>query len=189
MAQQILFYISHGHGQDGDPGAVSGKFVERDLAIKVAEACYKRLLAEPNKTFKTTYPERRMGNGGMHLWQDNIKTEAYDSKYRVVSVDIHFNAGKGDGMEVWTNSKNKYADELAGYIESEFKRIGQNYHGQPTKHDGTLQFLHNAGVAVLVECGFVDNVTDRKLFDTDKELARMGEAIAKGLITYAKKYD
>ena len=40
----ILFYLSAGHG-GSDPGAVSGKFVEADMARTVMAACYKELLA------------------------------------------------------------------------------------------------------------------------------------------------
>ena len=38
MSKPMLMYISHGHGQDNDPGAVSGKFEEREMAVKVAKA-------------------------------------------------------------------------------------------------------------------------------------------------------
>lgn len=71
----------------------------------------------------------------------------------------------------------------------EFKKIGQNSRG--VKYSDDLIFLKHPskGIAVLVECGFLDNKTDRKGFDTDKELKAYGEAIAKALIKYAKKYE
>lgn len=188
MAKKILIYLSHGHGQDGDVGAVSGKFVERDMVIKITKACYDYLLANNKRKYKVAYPEKNMGKGGLHLFQDNTKTKAYSLKYRVVSVDVHMNAGKGDGMEVYCKDT-KYSKELGDLIAKEFKRIGQNYHGNPIKGDNDLQFLKNAGTSVLVECGYLDNKIDRKLFDTNAELKQTGIAIAKGLIKYAKKYE
>lgn len=183
MKRKILFYISHGHGQNGDPGAVSGKFIERDLAIKVAKACNSYLVSKKGRTYKVLYPELRMGKGGLYLSIDNMKTRYYAARYRVVSVDIHFNAGRGDGMEVYCKNTS-YSRKLGGLIAKEFKKIGQNYHGDPIKGDNDLMFLKNSGTSVLVECGYVDNITDRKLFDTDAELKKMGEAIAKALINY-----
>ena len=63
MAKKILIYLSHGHGQDGDVGAVSGKFVERDMVIKITKACYDYLLANNKRKYKVAYPEKNMGIG------------------------------------------------------------------------------------------------------------------------------
>ncbi|MBQ7908844.1 MAG: peptidoglycan-binding protein, partial [Elusimicrobiaceae bacterium] len=45
---------------------------------------------------------------------------------------------------------------------------------------GFIRMTKMAGI--IVECGFIDNPTDRKLFDTDAELKKMGVAIAKGVV-------
>lgn len=79
---------------------------------------------------------------------------------------------------------------------TELKAIGQNIHSSSgtiasgVKYTGDLYFVTTPakGIAVLVECGFLDNTTDRKGFDTDKELTAYGQAIAKALIKYAEKY-
>lgn len=78
---------------------------------------------------------------------------------------------------------------LGNLILAEFKKIGQNSRG--VKYTNDLYFVNNPtkGIAVLVECGFLDNVTDRKGFDTDKEVTAYGQAIAKALIKYAEKYE
>ena len=34
MSKQIIFMLSFGHGQDEDPGAVSGSFVESRKSMK-----------------------------------------------------------------------------------------------------------------------------------------------------------
>ena len=41
---------------------------------------------------------------------------------------------------------------------------------------------------MIFEAGFVDNVKDRKDFDTDKEIRDIGLGIAKGLVKYNDKY-
>lgn len=90
----ILFYLSHGHGSGNDKGAASGKFVELDLTRKVTKACYDYLLKTPSsqRTWRVDYGERNVS--GYTLAEQASKITAYQSKYRTVSVDIHFNAGK-----------------------------------------------------------------------------------------------
>lgn len=186
----ILFYLSFGHGQGGDPGAVSGRFVEREIAEKMMDACYKYLLNYKGRTYKVAYPEK--DGQGRYLSTHAADTRKYKAKgYRVVSIDGHLNAGGGDGAEVWIkkgiSTKNRLGKVLAGYILDELGKEGQNSRG--TKTTGDLYWLNaNVGVPVLVEFGFVDNKTDRKGFDTDKECRAYGEALAKALIRYWKKY-
>lgn len=184
----ILFYLSAGHG-GGDPGAVSGKFIEADMARKVMQACYKYLLNYKGRTFKAAYPEK--GGGGMSLAAHVSDMAKYKAKgYRVVSVDGHFNAGGGDGAELWiwrgTVTKSRLGKVLGNLVLDELKKIGQNSRG--LKYTNDLYFLKGVGVPVLVEFGFLDNKTDRKAFDTDKELKAFGEALARALIRYWKKY-
>lgn len=90
----ILFYLSHGHGTGSDRGAVSGKFVELDLTRKVTKACYDYLLAQPvsKRSWRVTYKERLVS--GYSLAEQAKQITAQQDKYRTVSIDVHFNAGK-----------------------------------------------------------------------------------------------
>lgn len=193
MGKPILFFISHGHGTGTDRGAVSGKFVELELNKKVAMYCYKYMMKTPKaeRKWRVDYTERNAS--GYSLVAQAGKIVDYQSRYRTVAIDIHFNAGGGDGAEVWITSKNgerkRLGEKLGNKILSEFKEAGQNSRGVKTTND--LYFVNNPnkGVAVLVECGFIDNKTDRKGFDTEKELKAYGEAIGKALVWYANRYE
>lgn len=201
MAKPILLYLSHGHGSGADKGAVSRKFVELDLTRKVTKACYEYLLKQPQskRKWRVTYKERLVN--GFSLAEQAAQIKGYQKKFRTVSVDIHFNAGGGDGAEVWVTGKwgtrKRLGTDLGKMILTKIKAIGQNMHSASgtiasgVKYSNDLDFLKtpNKGVAVIVECGFLDNKTDRKGFDTDKELKAYGEAIAKALIQYAEKYE
>lgn len=128
-----------------------------------------------------------MGKSGLSLLWDNLKTRYYNRRFRVVSVDIHFNAGGGNGMECYCKDTS-YSKMLGRFIANEFAQIGQEYHGNPIKGSRNFKFLKNKGTSVLIECGFLDSVFDRKDFDTDKELKVYGEAIGKALIRYYDRY-
>lgn len=189
----IIFYLSHGHGSGADKGAVSGKFVELNLTRKVTQACYEYLLQTPvnKRSWRVDYGERKVS--GYTLAEQAEKIKAYQNRYRTVSVDVHFNAGGGDGAEVWvtnkTGERKTLGTELANNVLTQLKTIGQNSRG--VKYSNDLYFINTPakGISVLVECGFLDNATDRKGFDADKELTAYGQAIGKALIQYAKKHE
>lgn len=191
----ILMYLSHGHRQDGDPGAVSGKFVEADINYKYITACYKELFALRKKygyDYKIAYPEKK-GNG-MHLDEHVADIRRYRKRYKVVAIDGHMNAGGGIGAEVIINPNDKYEKYLAECVLEELHKSGFDYHAWDGKRvtaihkDGSFQFLKAGGVNMILEPGFVDNKTDRKRFDTDKEIEAMGKAVARGMANYYKKY-
>ena len=189
----IIFYLSHGHGSGADKGAASGKFIELELARKVTKACYDYLVKQPKskRIWRVNYKERKVSGYTLSHQAEQIKK--LQDKYRTVSVDIHFNAGGGDGAEVWvtnkTGERKTLGTELAKNILSNLKKIGQNSRG--VKYSNDLYFINtpSKGVSVLVECGFIDNVVDRKGFDTDRELQAYGQAIAKALIKYAEHHE
>lgn len=191
----ILMYLSHGHRQNSDPGAVSGKFVEADINYKYMTACYKELFALRKNygyDYKIAYPEKK-GNG-MHLYEHVNDIRRYRKRYRVVAIDGHMNAGGGIGAEVIINPSDKYEKYLAECVLGELHKAGFPYHSWDGRKataihkDGSFQFLKAGGVNMILEPGFVDNKTDRKRFDTNKEIEAMGKAVARGMVNYYKKY-
>lgn len=193
--RNILFYLSHGHRQvtNGvrDMGAQSGKFVEGQLTYELTKQVNRKLLALRNdRKYKVSYPERK-GNG-LHLTQHLRDIVNYVARYRVVAVDIHFNAGGGVGCECWIPKGNKYARDLATCVLKEMVKIGRPMHGgtvaKAIHTSNDFAWCKAEGVPMIFEAGFVDNVKDRKDFDTDKEIRDIGLGIAKGLVKYYDKY-
>lgn len=193
MKKEILFYFSRGHGQDVgggrlDPGAVSGKFKEADLVEVVTLAARDETIRlRGDREFKVAYPERH--GDGMHIFEHKDEVIHYRYKYRTVSIDVHANAGGGIGCECHI-PKNTYSRHLAKFILEEMKGIGREWHS----YNGTMEaaihvnpgllFLQIPGPTLLFEIGYVDNKTDRKDFDTERELVAIGKAIARACIRY-----
>ena len=187
----ILLYLTSGHrqmvaGGGRDPGAVSGSFIESEIALASCRQLRKFLIAERGDlSFKVAYPER--DGDGMHLYEHLAEIEEYRKKYRVVVIDWHLNAGGGTGCECHIN-KNKYARELAERIMKDQKVIGRPWHSYDGKmvhaiHEREdLIILQGGCPSLLFEIGYVDNRTDRKDFDTDKEVKRIAEAVGKSLL-------
>lgn len=117
-------------------------------------------------------------------WQQEVnECNAYDP---ALAVNIHNNAGGGDGAEVFHHYGGGTGKTLASNILSEIVAIGQNSRGIKTRRTSSGEdyyyFIREIGApSVIVECAFMDT-SDIKILDTAAEQKAMGVAIAKGIL-------
>ena len=171
-------FISVGHGGN-DPGAVANGFKEKDLNLNIALACNDVLIRHGVITAMS-----RTKDDSESLETRIKECNAFSPDY---AVEIHNNAGGGDGCEIFHSINGGKGKTLAQNILNEIVAIGQNSRGLKTKKNesGTDYFgwirMTNAPVC-LVECAFIDNKTDLAIIDTAAEQKAMGVAIAKGVL-------
>lgn len=178
-------FLAAGHGGK-DPGAVGNGLHEADLNLAIALACRDEL-------------ERHGVIVGMSRVTDEYDPVSDEAKEcnafkPDLAVEIHCNAGGGDGAEAFYRS-NGGGYYLAKNILAEIVTIGQNSRGAKTKTNAqgkdSYYFLRNTDCddVALVECAFIDNATDIQIIDTPGEQKAMGIAIAKGVLaTLGIKY-
>ena len=104
-----------------------------------------------------------------------------------LAVDIHNNAGGGDGAEVFYHHGGGKGKTLAENILAEMVKVGQNSRGIKTRVNSQgkdyYAFIRNTSCpAVIVECAFIDNASDLKILASESLKKSMGEAIAKGIL-------
>ena len=171
-------FISVGHGGN-DPGAVANGFKEKDLNLAIALACNDVLIRHGVITAMS-----RTKDDSESLETRIKECNSFAPDY---AVEIHNNAGGGDGVEIFHSINGGKGKTLAQNILNEIVAIGQNSRGLKTKKNesGTDYFgwirMTNAPVC-LVECAFIDNKTDLAIIDTPAEQKAMGVAIAKGVL-------
>lgn len=98
-----------------------------------------------------------------------------------LDISIHLNAGGGTGCEVYyTSSKGKtYAGKVSAAVA---KALGIKDRG--AKESDTLYVLnHTKAPAILIECCFVDNKTDKDAWNVDKCAKAIVEAITGKAVT------
>lgn len=172
-------FLNAGHG-GSDSGAVK-YLVEKDINLKMTRACRDYLTARNVEVL--------MGRDADVDRTSTQITNMCNTYSPDCAVDIHNNAGGGDGFEVYhsINSKSK-GIPLAKAIEEEVKKIGQNSRGCKTKKGSNgdyYYFIRNiACPSVICEGVFVDNKADAAQADTDEECRAFGEAYAKGILKY-----
>lgn len=162
--------IIKGHG-GVDVGATSATFVEREINEKIVNYLYAYLSPHYNVTIETTNTPLE---GEVAL----VNRGNYD-----IVISVHVNAGGGDGFEAYYYSSDKEGYRLCQCIEKQVKAIGQNSRGLKVG-DGFRIINSVKPTSIILEGFFLDNATDRALFDTDEELKTLGVAYAKGIMDY-----
>ena len=170
-------FLGVGHG-GSDPGAV-GVLTEKVVNLEMALACRDYLI-----------------NHGVSvkLSRDFDFDDGLESRIQKcndynpdLAIDIHNNAGGGDGFEVYYHVGGGKSLELAKNLESEITAIGQNSRGCKVKlNDNKTDYFgfirQTKAPAVIVEGVFVDNPKDTEIADTIDEQRKFGEAYARGIL-------
>ena len=176
MAKKV--FLGAGHG-GSDPGAVANSLKEKDLNLSIALACRDEL-----ERHGVTVKMSRTKDDSESL---NEKIKECNAFKPDLALDIHNNAGGGDGAEVFHHHGGGTGKTLAVNILDEMVKIGQNSRGPKVKKNSSgsdyFGFIRQTNApAVIVECAFVDNTRDIKIIDTAAEQKKMGVAIAKGIL-------
>ena len=171
-------FIGVGHG-GSDPGAVANGIKEKDANLVIALACRDELIRH-GVAVKTS----RQKDEADSLTSRIKECNAYAPD---LALDIHNNAGGGDGAEVYYHYKGGTSKTLAQNVLNAIVAAGQNSRGIKTKlgADGRDYFgfiRQTVPPAVIVECAFLDNKKDVQIIDTAAEQKAMGVAIAKGVL-------
>ena len=171
-------FISAGHG-GSDPGAVADRMKEKDLNLSIALAC-RDLLVRHGVSVKMS----RTKDENDPLSEEIRECNAYAPD---LAVSIHNNAGGGDGAEVFHHHGGGKGKVLAENILAEIVKVGQNSRGTKIRKNSQgkdyYAFIRQTSCpAVIVECAFVDNSTDRQILATESKRQKVGEAIAKGIL-------
>ena len=161
------------------PGATGNGFQEKDLNLSIALACRDTLA----------------GSGvDVEISREADITSSLEERIRQcnqfdpdLALDVHNNAGGGDGAEVYHHYAGGTGKTLAENILSEIVAIGQNSRGTKVKLNSAgrdyFGFIRQTSApAVIVECAFVDNATDIQMVGTADKQKRMGQAIARGVL-------
>lgn len=179
MLIMAKIYIGVGHG-GSDPGAVAGKHKEAAYALDIANACTAEL--------------KRHGLSIMQSRTSDV-TETAAAKIKEcnaygpdLALDIHLNAGGGDGFEIFYSVTGGKGKPFAQAVEAAVKATGQNSRGVKTRRNSSgkdfFGFIRQTSCpAVLVECAFIDS-KDVQAVDTLAERQQMGRAIAHGVLAY-----
>ena len=166
-----------------DPGAVSGKYIEKALTLKTALACQNYLRNYECETVMARTTDKSCTVA--------YKMEEVEKKRPSLVLEIHYNAGGGEGCEVYYWHTHAPSKSLAQKVLAEMVKLGQKEPGDQGEQGGhKLQLRHvppgghNGIPSILGEYAFVDNAKDQAKINSDAKLRAVGEAYAKAAVSY-----
>jgi N-acetylmuramoyl-L-alanine amidase len=170
--------IDAGHGGH-DRGAAIGYVYEKHLALDTARRVEDILRRSGLKVVMTRSRD---------VFIPLPNRAATGNRYRnALFVSIHYNynrSGSGAGVETYHHSAS--SQTLASYIQAYLvQRTRMTNRGVKT---ASFHVIRNTtrNPAVLVECGFVSNATERARMLTGEFRALIAEGIAQGILAYKK---
>ena len=171
-------FLGVGHGGK-DSGAVANNMKEADINLSMALACRDELVRHGVEVKMS-----RISDEDDPLTEEIAECNAYNPD---LAIDIHTNAGGGDGFEVYHTIYGGTGKTLAENIEAEVIKSGQNSRGVKTRENSSGKdyygFIRQTSCpAVICEIGFIDNKNDLKDFDEQAEQIKFGKAYAHGIL-------
>lgn len=170
--------LDPGHGAH-DRGAAIGYVYEKHLALDTARRVeellkkqgLKVILSRSRDVFIPLHDRSALGN----------------SKGSAIFVSIHYNynrGGSGFGAETYYHFSSSYM--LAAYIQAYLvQRTDMTNRGVKSANFHVIRAT-TKNPAVLVECGFVSNSSERARMMTGEYRAKIAEGIAQGIVAYRK---
>lgn len=172
MSKKVFIGVGHG---GTDPGAV--KYItEKEYTLKVAFA-----LSEVLSKYGVDYKLSRTQDIDTDMDSKVAMCNAYKPD---LVIDIHFNAGGGQGFEVYYSRVGGTSKKLAENINNEVKKI-MSSRGVKTRlgDSGSDYFAiirETVAPAVLCEGGFVDTKSDADFIKSNYK--KLAEAYAAGIL-------
>ena len=173
--------VHAGHNPDGKKGCGAiGLIKESTENRKVAQRVIELLRADGHTVYDCTVNDGKNASDVLNKIVKKCNANTVD-----LDVSIHFNAcvndkygdGKTTGTEVYIYNGNSKAQDEALRICENISKLGYKNRGIKPRPD--LKVLRKTKApALLVECCFVDDADDVKLYNTEK----MAIAIASGIV-------
>jgi N-acetylmuramoyl-L-alanine amidase len=169
--------VGHGGSDSGAVGINGSR--EKALNLSIAKACGAAL-----QRHGVTVQLSRTKDEHDPVQQEVAECNSFAPD---LAVDIHNNAGGGDGVETYYSVLGGVSKTLAHNILDRVAALGQRSRGAKTRLNNSngsdyYAFIRETKApAVIVECAFVDSA-DIALIDTEAERIAVGEAIARGIL-------
>ncbi len=190
--KMVTLIIDAGHGGH-DPGNLNsskGMMLEKDLNLSIAKKLGAYITEFLDGQVNVIYTRDK----DQFIALEN-RVSVANSKKADYFISIHCNSNNKtvtNGTETHVHNANSTVGiNLANEIQNQFlNRAGRNSRGVKIKHDRgyNLMVLKDSKMpAVLVECGFMSNVTEEAYLNSDKGQSLIASAIFRAFRDYIEK--
>lgn len=196
-AKYTTVIIDAGHGgEDGGASSAAG-LVEKDVNLEIALLLRDMLSEKGVNVIMTREDDRLLYDRNTNYQGRKKKLDLAarraiaDSTDDAIFVSIHMNSftdPRYSGLQVWYSQNHADSRVLAETIRRENQAKLQNENTRATKAaTSAINLLHNAKCpAVLVECGFLSNPDEARLFETQEYRKRVAAMLACSIFEFLK---
>ena len=185
-----VIVVDPGHG-GRDSGTTYGEILEKDINLEISKTLSQELSKQGAIVYMTRKRDIDLSSiydsakkrGDLYrrlLFIKEKKSDLY------VSIHInHYEDSSLKGAEVLYNSINEKNELLAKSIMSQFKMDLDSK--RTVKTTDLYMYKNTTTPGVLIECGYLSNLTERKLLQTKEYQEKISKSITEGIINYLKK--
>ncbi len=190
----ITVIIDPGHGGE-DPGAVDNGLVEKELNLEISYLLNDLLVANGYKTVLTRADDRLLYNNG-----EENKKKFYDIRNReklaeqyenAVFISIHMNKFPAEyckGLQTFYAKSNEESRLLAESVQKNIVQLQPENKRIIADGEDTIYLLANLKMpSVLVECGFVSNISEANMLKDSDYKKALAMSIYCGIAEYLEK--
>jgi len=187
-----IILIDPGHGGE-DGGASADGVLEKNINLDIALKLYDLLQVCGFSVRMTRYSDVSIhADDTTGIRQKKVsdmrnRLAMYEKANLVISIhQNHFSAAKYSGTQVFYAGAQLESAVLAQAIQSEVVRQLQPQNTRQIKKatDGIYLLFHTTRPAVLVECGFLSNPTERDRLNNTEYRQRFSFAVMSGIWKY-----
>ena len=173
----MKYFLDYGHGGN-DPGAIGIDGVkEKDIVLEIGKRVKYHL-----ERHQQTVIESRPNDETVSLTERSNKANTNKVD---LGISIHCNAFSNSsvqGVEIFYFQKSTRGKQLANSILNEITKAKLYTKNRGLKTDNLHMTRETKMPSVLIELGFITNVTDKNLIINNKE--NFAIAITKGILSY-----
>lgn len=173
-----IIVLDPGHG-GVDPGAVANNLRESELTLKIVN----RIITKLNKYDVSVFVTRNDDTEEPGLYQ---RCELANRVGADFFVSIHVNAGGGAGFEsyVWIGAKSTPSDGMRNILHQQVMKYlsKEGVKDRGCKYSNFYVLQNTKMPAVLLECLFIDSLTDSRKLADNNFLDGLANEIAYGIV-------
>lgn len=181
-----IIVIDAGHG-GFDPGKIAkGDIYEKDINLSIALKLQKYLEQNGATVIMTRTEEDALSNTKNE--DMNRRKEIINSGKGHILISIHQNSFPEEsarGAQVFYYNDESQSKILANLIQDEFKNISDYENKRSAKANSDYYILRETNLpAVIIECGFLSNMAELNLLNSDEYQEKVAWGIYKGVISF-----
>jgi N-acetylmuramoyl-L-alanine amidase len=187
-----IVVLDPGHGGP-DGGAVGGKTLEKDIALNIALLTKDYLQEQGALVILTREDDRDLAKEETKQISRR-KVEDLKKRLEIINesqadlyLSIHLNAipsPRWRGAQTFFHGSLEENEAVAKFVQDEFKKSLQNTSREAKVIQGIYLVKHAKVPGALVEVGFLSNVNERSLLQTEEYQRKVAESIYRGINRY-----